>query len=385
MEEWKFDFVMNNISVATPVEHAYIAIVPYNDPRVIDLLKKYESLHLLINKFTDQFGRRSNPSVILVKQEAPERVNSIASIVGFRNIFAICSVVSSWENFLYRGQNFGEPTFAEYFNIYPIFPQSDYKYLSTKSPALTGLADDATKFVGQTTPGLPIMNYNPDYDKSIYGALLNIWENRFVRNIDDRLGRTIFRSLKVAYQACSMPFENVVSIYDYGTRIALWISAFEILAHPGGSEEVKIRHVFELLDRVNFCSRKLNYRRYIINKKKNKHGLITKKEYGQLSKKLFKEMKEIRNSFLHGDKVAAKNFFPKQSKDVSYLQVAPLLYKVALMAKLGIPQPNIDIEGAYGKNRHASMLEEGLMKVLYNSKKGPIRKKGPSGGRASRL
>jgi hypothetical protein len=41
----------------------------------------------------------------------------------------------------------------------------------------------------------------------------------------------VFRSLEVAFQANRFPSDGLSSINDIGTRIGLWVSAFEVLFH----------------------------------------------------------------------------------------------------------------------------------------------------------
>lgn len=80
----------------------------------------------------------------------------------------------------------------------------------------------------------------------------------------------MFRSLNMANQASQIPAGSDTTFYDVGHAIALWVSAFEILAHPGMGKSGLYR-VYGLLEDVAWeCSRS-RYRRYKAHKigKKN--------------------------------------------------------------------------------------------------------------------
>lgn len=43
------------------------------------------------------------------------------------------------------------------------------------------------------------------------------------------------RSLNMAYHASLLPAGTDTTFYDVGRIVSLWVSAFEILVHPGGN------------------------------------------------------------------------------------------------------------------------------------------------------
>lgn len=90
----------------------------------------------------------------------------------------------------------------------------------------------AQGFSGQTSPDLPAMGIllKAVPDEAILKALQRRWRRRFSRGGRKEWHTTaLFRSLAVAYQACALPTKNSSTIFDYGTTIAVWVSAFETL------------------------------------------------------------------------------------------------------------------------------------------------------------
>jgi hypothetical protein len=55
----------------------------------------------------------------------------------------------------------------------------------------------------------------------------------------------MFRSLEIAFHALRFPTDALLSVYELGVRIVLWVSAFEVLLYPsqpGG--QVNLRPFF---------------------------------------------------------------------------------------------------------------------------------------------
>jgi hypothetical protein len=67
-------------------------------------------------------------------------------------------------------------------------------------------------------------------------------------------GQSLFRSLNMANQALQAPGGTDTTYYDVGRSIALWISAFEILAHPPNAN-ANLQVVYELLENIKWQTR----------------------------------------------------------------------------------------------------------------------------------
>ena len=91
-----------------------------------------------------------------------------------------------------------------------------------------------------------------------------------------------------------------------------------------------------------------------------------------LSQKLYKELYDTRNAFLHGNPVTEKRLRPFGRKNVQAItRYAPLLYKIALISFLEQLKPErkakrIDMLKEYARH---SMAERNLAEALLTSKK----------------
>ncbi|WP_242126916.1 hypothetical protein [Sphingobium sp. Sx8-8] len=135
--------------------------------------------------------------------------------------------------------------------------------------------------------------------------------------------RVLFRSLNMANAALAMPAVRGATIFDYGRHCALWISAFEILAHhDSGRNRADLSAVLDLLERKPHWFRQLNARRYTV-----RHRGRTRRT--SLACKLYALLYQVRNDFLHGNPVDNRTLLLKESgRFIGHF--APLLYRCAL-------------------------------------------------------
>lgn len=165
------------------------------------------------------------------------------------------------------------------------------------------------------------------YDREIYDCLLKIWNLKYSnQKRKNKTSNRLFRSIEVAYHALSMPKKNQTSINDIGIQIALWVSAFEILAP---SKTNAIEKVFELLNDYPNYSIEFKSKKYIRrNKKKQKLSLI---------EKLYRKLYDSRNTFLHGNNIQKgilRTFKYKESQHNYINKFAPIVYRFALYSFL---------------------------------------------------
>lgn len=143
-----------------------------------------------------------------------------------------------------------------------------------------------------------------------------------------RSERMLFRSLETGYQAFAMPSANLSSIHDHGSRIGLWVSAFEILAHPWRGA-ANLMSVVRLLERPGWDNSRLSRRIYSVRFGGRRHRVA-------LAARLYKELYDTRNDFFHGNEVEERRLYPFRDKDRPSLQkLAPVLYSTALTAFVG--------------------------------------------------
>jgi hypothetical protein len=318
---WRLAYVVPNALLSRAIENDWLAITPSTDPRVLEIIAAQESARVLLTNFTDQFGTAIHPAVILRNSAAPPSVDAEA-LIAFRNAWAVSTLTYGW-SYRINSHHTRSPLWADFFEIYPITVR-DEDFIS-RSPAFSGI-DEPAGFRGQTSP----LIRNPsalrfDYDTSLFAMLLRGWGKRFIRRQFGWKTSTLFRSLAVAFQACRAPFVNRGTIYDHGTKLALWVSAFETLAHPRpGQGDANLKTVIDLLKLRDWSDPRLNQKRYSVRYRNQsiRCGLIPR---------LYGELYKARNRFLHGNKVAPKNLFPfNDSTCPQMIQLAPLIYRAAL-------------------------------------------------------
>jgi hypothetical protein len=141
----------------------------------------------------------------------------------------------------------------------------------------------------------------------------------------------------MANQAARMPAKQETSTYDVGRAIALWVSAFEILVHPGDDGRSNMERVIECLDQVNWLES--NTRRRLYRKRPSKSGskrhraVETSRE--RLASWLYRRVHSTRNDFLHGNPLTGRELVIPQSKRPLWQFAAPL-YRLALTGFLGL-------------------------------------------------
>ena len=230
---WSIFFLLPNMSLREPVGNDYIAILPHDDLVIRRICCSSPTAKVLIEGFEDQFRRKAYPAILVIHSAAPDTVRDIEAIVGYRNAFALSTIIKAYEHRLVN-TFVAFPLYSDYFDLYPITISRDGNAFITSSPSVLGYDDETDKFRGQTSPNLAgSESFSATPDNSIFKLLEKAWERRFVKaRFGEWPTRALFRSLEMAYQASSLPVKNHSTIYDYGANASLWVSAFEILSHP---------------------------------------------------------------------------------------------------------------------------------------------------------
>lgn len=322
---WNIIFALPNLNIKEAIDNNYIAIVPHDDSRIVEIKAQSIYARALADNFEDQFGRKRYPSFLIVKDTAPLKISNNDSIVGFRNIVAIATIIKAHEFFLTKKFH-SYPFYSDYFDFYPITISKNNNGFITQSPSILGFDDEFSNFLGHVSPGLAGSSYSSvDIADNLLNQLKVVWYKCYLRkSTPDWSLRALFRSLEMAYNASAMPFKNRATIYDYGASASLWVSAFEILSHPK-NKNANLLTVINSLGNYDWYNKDLGRRSYAIV-----YG--GKKRQVNLSQKLYKELHDARNSFLHGNPVNLGRLKPFGNKKAQPLtKFAPLLYKVLLM------------------------------------------------------
>lgn len=306
---WTIFFVLPNIQVREPIGNDWISIAP---------------MVILVSKNI----RKVTPSFLIVTDGIPARVRDVEAIVAFRNVCALSTIIRGHEHSLTN--NFvAYPLYSDYFDLYPITISRDNDGFITRSPSGLGFDDEYEKFRGQTLPSLAgHMSVSVATDTGLFTLLLKAWERRFLKRKNFEWSATaLFRSMEMAYQASTMPFKNNSTIYDYGSSASLWVSALEVLSHPRKSK-ADPSSVLNLIEQFNWNNKAMKRRMYKVTLKKNDYRV-------NLPQRLYKELYDTRNEFLHGNPISTNRLHPFRNKRTPVITgFAPLLYKVALLSFL---------------------------------------------------
>ena len=165
-----------------------------------------------------------------------------------------------------------------------------------------------------------------DLDDVLLRALLAHWEDYFATGNDTIKNRRLFRALEMARAASRMPGGTDATFFDEGRAVALWVSAFEILAHDGHHSD--FGRVLSLLSQVVWQSPTLKAQDHQVSHKGT--PIPT-----NLAGAIYKRLHWARTSFLHGDKVTAETLRREKSEKRVLWFVAPL-FRLALTAFLDL-------------------------------------------------
>jgi hypothetical protein len=304
---------MPNIDVRCKVDGEHAAIVGPTDDRFKELQATHLMLKRFLAKFCDEFKIKHLPSMVLLKEGAPETYRQGRAVASFRDLLAMAVIPYKRAQLLSREmRGGGGPFFADSFDFHPWMLDRNYKRIILMSPALRHIHGIA-KFVGQSSPGVPRSQLT-HLDQPLLDVLIERWERRYATDKPTWSDTALFRSLNMAYHAARMPFSTAGTFYDQGRLVALWISAFEILAHTGTKSHVTEKQVLDVL--------------------RGHHSTVPRQEpLERADKKLrsaiYSKLNTARNDYLHGNPVEDDRLsLPDSNYDLT--QYAAPLYRVML-------------------------------------------------------
>lgn len=363
--QWILQFVLPNLVLQEPIECEFIALAPNQDPR-LDSLRTGVSGQLL-SCFENPFGKKLEPAALLTRKLSGNQKPSLEAILAFRHAVAMAVLVTQWSAAYQQPGNIGV-LYSDSFDLYPFTPTDTNTHFNISSPAVLGLTLSGS-FRGQCSAALPSPFHHPlkVNDHTLLEPLLHQWRRRFIQERKEWKTTALFRSLAVAFQAARIPSDTSPSLYDVGTRAVLWVSAFEILVHPGKSGRADLEKVLDLLSLASWEDKHLKDRKFRIT-------LGRKKRAVRLCEKLYKQLYDARNDFAHGNPVNIRSIFPFRTPNLSSLHsIAPLLYRAALCAYLKLGKASSSSKPAKStiSKKHIdyaisqSSYENGLLSALH--------------------
>lgn len=294
MDEWKPVLALPNLDMRGAIECPHAAILSPVDPRVEKLRADHPNLTTFLSKFRGQFGEQVWPSLLLLHKDAPPYCYTAEAVTAFRDIISL-AVVPYARSARLRFDKAHALAFTNTFQLYPWMIDKNYEDMILTNPANLHV-HLLSEFNGQSFPEqghASIME--GDIDLPLAKELLNRWMVRFTAATVEWRDKALFRSLNMANEAGRIPALTAGVFYDAGRQLALWVSAYEILTHPGGNGQSNFGTVSALLESVKWLNAKLAAATQTIAGKTPQQK--------QLATWICKTVYDLRNDFLHGNDV----------------------------------------------------------------------------------
>ena len=321
--DWTPIFVLPNVELLNPIECDIVALVPTHDQRVVSLKCVQPMFRRFLSRFANSFGEKFEPAVLLLREDAPESFIQMEALAGFRDLTAISVVAFHRSRELRRPRGL-RVLFGDAFAIYPWMVDKRYEGLIGSTPDFLGY-HEVTMFKGQSSASVDRKSLDTsDVDRPLLPALLDRWRSRYDALEPAWKDIALFRSLNMAYHASLMPAGTDPTLYDVGRLISLWVSAFEILVHPGGNDQVSCDKVVDQIEKTGWnldAMKDLAYDVYDYESRTMKKRT--------LASWLYKRLYDCRNKFLHGNPVDHDDLRLPGAESTVFEYAAPL-YRLAL-------------------------------------------------------
>jgi hypothetical protein len=320
-------FSFPGVHIRASVEVPSLALVHSSDGRIQNLAAQDEHFKSYLDRFSTEFGDSVQPSLLIWEDKGPQAYQSTEALAAFRDALAISVVTSIWARCLKYNRT-EKLRFTNWFNIYPWMVGKETKYVVMKNTAIFGLHE--TRLLrAQTSPGLlQEVVSEREIDRTLHAELMVRFQRRFGGAKPRWDDVKLFRSLSMANSAALLPSQGDFTPYDAGRAIALWVSAFEILAHPGEGKSGPLT-VYDLLEKADW---------HLTVCKEARHSCMAPPAYRRsrnLGCFIYSRMNAARNDYLHGNPVSDvqlnnapfERFIP---------EFAAPLYRMALTGFLGL-------------------------------------------------
>jgi len=242
-KDWRPIFVLPNVELQEAIEGDLAVLAPQHDPRVAALKHAHATFGRFLSSFTDAFGVKLAPTVLLLRSNAPSNFGTVDAIASFRDLIAI-SVIGYGRALALKYGHQHHVLFGNTFAFYPWMVDEPYECLISKTPAQFHL-HEVEKFRGQSSPELFRVKLDTSsIDKPLLRELLARWHRGFGSDEPDWPELALFRSLNMAHHASLMPAASDLRVYDVGRIISLWDRQAHIgfMAHPSALQLPKQLH-----------------------------------------------------------------------------------------------------------------------------------------------
>ena len=297
---------------------------------MVEIRARSQPVDQILASFVSGYGEGIECSVLIWRSDAPARWRTdLRPLMAFRNGVALATVLRGRAESV-NGFSGMSPTFSDVFDVHPA-NVGGTGHLILQSPAYLDITSPRQRRVFTPSPYVARQTAPFWHDLYLFDAISKVWGRRFgSRPREARYADRLFRSLEAAYQACAVGARHDASLNDYGTQIALWISAIEILAWPA-NRNVNRDIVLEYLASPVLGPRALRRRFRVTMKVKQR------REVRSLTalQRAYYAMYKARNDFLHGNPVGIATLLVRRRHVTSFLpRIAALVYRAALVVYL---------------------------------------------------
>lgn len=334
LEDWYFLIALPAVKLKDPVEVGSAAVVPASDPRYKRLVESDPGIKEYLACFRTAFGQALSPAIIICDKRVP--APNSQDLADFRNILALAAVTQSRTdrcNHHYGGDG---PAYADLFEFHPVNLRKSGKGLIVESGTEFGSSLGIANFAGQPHPAYVFPNnVTPKFDVTLLNSLLSLWRAKPSTIAGRQYRSRVFRALELAYHALASPFRHLGSDAERALPLALWVSSFEILAHPG-HQDVHFKDVEALIVKAKWYSRQAKAKRFasVEHRRPPKAGKPPLPPLPRTSRpvQVYQRLYRVRNQSLHGGAVAPSLIKSKRWNHL-YAQV-PGLFRGVLLSVL---------------------------------------------------
>jgi hypothetical protein len=328
---WDLPFVLPNL-VLSPGEglsSSQFSICSLDDPLIKTGLRRTRPNRVgrrIARQYRTAWGKSYVPSVLLVRAGT---LLEEADLPNYRNICAISTIAHGVARTMCGSQWL--VTWSDAFCLGRFVPGHGAIVSLAGTSRGYWLEEDLASLRGTTSEVVDgPQHFTAKFDRVLLRNLSAVLVNKRRLTTPDR--ERIFRSLAVAFHAARYPSDGITNVYDLGTRLALWVSAFEALVNPR-DRDVRRSDVLDFLDRAHWCDRRLAHRRHARRNRRKDEPRTT-----CLAGAIYQRLYTARNRFLHGSpfRVAQLKF-----RGRLLLTLAPVLFGVALHQFLRQKAPDL--------------------------------------------
>lgn len=323
---WDLFFFLPNLNppTPTPFDGGAMRICAGNDPVITRLRQNpgNTTAQQMLGAFCTQFGTSFPPACFIVDPLAPPFAREAAALRSFRNCCAIATLLPSYDGRQWR------PKFADHFDLYPLAAAKSGR-IATNDAIVAGL-HKSQGFSGQSSPLIQDPSHFACHpSRRLLDRLLYAWNRCYLERRERRPLLRLFRSLEIALHALRFPTDSLMSVHDAGLRLVLWVSAFEVLLHPG-NKRVDLASVLSFMRGLPWRDRRLIRKQYRV-KYKNGPPRVSKPEA------IYFDLYIARNDFAHGNEIPAQRLWFRRQRNRGLLSdLAPLVYWNALEQRMNL-------------------------------------------------